>query len=206
MVSRGLAWLVGTLVLTPFVAWQLVRGADAAVPLPVLYTLGGEFALDSTRGGQIALSDFRGSLVLLNFGYTGCPDVCPTALARMRDALNLAGTGDRRVVPMFITLDPDADTAARLAPYVAFFHPDLIGLTGSDDEIAAAAGAFKVFYERVPNGSTGGYQISHSSHLYLIDAAGRVRGTFGEGVPVEEIAGAIRRLQQEPETPLELST
>jgi len=206
MMSRGVAWLVGTLVLTPFVAWQLVRGADAAVPLPVLYTLGGEFALDSTRGGRVALSDFEGSVVLLNFGYTGCPDVCPTALARMRDALNLAGPGDRPVVPLFVTLDPGADTAARLAPYVAFFHPDLIGLTGSDDEIAAAAAAFQVFHERESDGSAGGYQISHSSHLYLIDAAGRVRGTFGEGVPVEEIAGAIRRLQKETEIPLEVST
>jgi len=206
MVSRGLAWLIGTLVVTPFVAWQLVRGADAAVPLPVLYTLGGEFVLDSTRGGRVALSDFRGSLVLLNFGYTGCPDVCPTALARMRDALNLAGTDDRPVVPLFVTLDPAADTAARLGPYVAYFHPDLIGLTGNDEEIAAAAAAFKVFYERVSDGTTDAYQISHSSHLYLIDAAGRVRATFAEGVPVEEVAGAIRRLQKESGNLQEVST
>ena len=206
MVSRGIAWLVGILVLAPFVAWQFVRGADAAVPLPVLYTLGGEFELDSTRGGRVALSDFRGSLVLLNFGYTGCPDVCPTALARMRDALKLAGTDDRPVVPLFVTLDPAADTAARLGPYVAYFHPDLIGLTGNDEEIAAAAAAFKVFYERASDGPGGAYQISHSSHLYLIDAAGRVRGTFGESVPVEEVATAIRRLRLETETPLEVST
>ncbi|MGE0621289.1 MAG: SCO family protein [Pseudomonadales bacterium] len=201
-----MAWLVGTLVLASFVVWQLVRGADAAVPLPVLYTLGGEFVLDATRGGRVALSDFRGSLVLLNFGYTGCPDVCPTALSRMRDALNLADTPDQLVVPLFVTLDPAADTTARLKPYVAFFHRDLIGLTGSDDEIAAAAAAFKVFNERVSDGTAGAYQVSHSSHLYLIDSAGRVRGTFGEGVPVEEIATAIRRLQKESGNPEEVST
>lgn len=206
MVSRGAAWLVGVLVVTPFVAWQLVRGADAAVPLPILYTLGGEFSLDATRGGRVALSDFRGGLVLLNFGYTGCPDVCPTALARMRDALNLAGAADRPVIPLFVTLDPVTDTVQRLAPYVAFFHPDLIGLTGSDEEIAAAAAAFKVFYERQPEATPGAYRISHSSHLYLIDAEGRVRGTFGEGVPVEEVAAAIRRLQREPASTSEVST
>jgi protein SCO1/2 len=205
MISRGTAWALAFLAMTAFAAFRLLPGSaswesvgDHA--LPVLYTLGGEFTLDSTLGEPVALADFRGSLVVLNFGYTGCPDVCPTALARMRDALVQAGPGSADVVPLFVTLDPEVDTVERLTPYVRYFHPDMIGLTGTEEEVGRSAAAFKVYYEREATDAPGRYAISHSSHLYLVDTAGRVRATFGEGVPVATVAEAIRRLQREQDT------
>jgi protein SCO1/2 len=195
--TRGLAWLLAVLVLTPVLWWQLDRGQERPA-LPVLYTLGGDFRLDSTNGEPLALSDLRGAPVLLNFGYTGCPDVCPTALARMRDALKMLQNDRSRVQPVFVTLDPEVDTVDRIGPYVRFFDPSFIGLTGSATAIEDAARSYKVFYEKQLTESSMGYSISHSSHIYLLDSVGQVRATFGEGIPVEKIAAALQQLLAEP--------
>ena len=195
--SRGACWLVACLVLLPLAFLQAFRLHDP-VPLPVLHTLGGDFTLDSTLGKPLSLSDLRGDVILLNFGYTGCPDVCPTALARMRDSLALLAPARQRVRPVFVTLDPEFDTVDRIGPYVRFFDPRFIGLTGSETAVSAAASHYKVYFEREPSASETGYAISHSSHIYLLDTNGRVRATFGEGVPVENIATAVRRLLAEP--------
>lgn len=197
--TRGIAWLLATLIILSVSLWQLFRPAPAAADLPVLHTLGGDFTLDSTSGPDLSLSDLQGRPLLLNFGYTGCPDVCPTALARMRDTLLEAGAGSADVQPVFVTLDPEVDTVDRIGPYVRFFDPGFIGMTGSPEAIAAAAEPFKVFYERTPSTSGDGYSISHSSHIYLIDRSGRVRATFGGGVPVPMMAAAVRQLLTEEE-------
>jgi len=207
--KRGLAWLIGIAVLSPFMFWQIVPGAPSQAPLPVLYTLGGDFTLNSTLGRPLSLQALRGEVVLLNFGYTGCPDVCPTALARMRDSLALVKALEvdgEQVQSLFVTLDPELDTLDRLGPYLRFFDPTFIGLTGSTDAVAATASRFKVFYEKSffadSEDTTGpiesGYSISHSSHIYLLDRTGQVRATFAEGVPVSSIAAAIQRLLAEP--------
>ncbi len=195
--TRGGAWLLAGVVLLAAAFIGFERASVAARPaLPVLYTLGGEFELDSTSGDRLALSDLAGSIVLLNFGYTGCPDVCPTTLAKMREVMSLLGHSRSEVRPVFVTLDPEADALDRIGPYLNFFDPAFIGLTGRPEEVAAAAAAFKVYYERQPFESGSGYSISHSSHIYLIDSAGRVRATFGEGVPVGSIAEAVHRLME----------
>ena len=195
--TRGVAWLIAAVLLVGFAVYNINRTTVAEMPLPVLYTLGGDFRLESTRGGALSLSDLEGELVLLNFGFTGCPDVCPTALARMRDVLGLLGDRRLLVKPLFVTLDPEVDTLDRIGPYVGFFDSAFIGLTGTPEQVARAAEVFKVYYERVPIASTAGYTINHSSHIYLIDSEGRVRATFGEGIPVAEIANAVRRLADE---------
>ena len=197
--TRGGAWLSAAVILlcAAYIGFERTTSATRE-PLPVLYTLGGDFELDSTSGDRLALSDLAGSLILLNFGYTGCPDVCPTALARMREVLNLLGDSRSVVRPVFVTLDPEVDGLDRIGPYLNFFDPDFIGLTGSPEEVAEAAAAFKVFYERQPLESSAGYTISHSSHIYLIDTIGRVRATFGEGVPVGRIAETVHRLAVAP--------
>ena len=192
--SRGAAWLIASLILLGSALYATQRTPVVASPLPVLYTLGGDFQLDSTEGDRLALSDLEGQVVLLNFGYTGCPDVCPTALARMRDVLSLLGAQKAAVRPLFVTLDPDVDTLDRIGPYLDFFDPAFIGLTGSAQEIAHAAESYKVFYERQSLPSAAGYTISHSSHIYLIDTAGQGRATFGEGVPVPRIADSVYQL------------
>lgn len=194
--TRGTAWLIAAVILIGSALISLQRHT-ATPPLPVLYTLGGDFELQSTAGGRLSLSQLEGEVVLLNFGYTGCPDVCPTALARMRDLLSLLGAEKQGVRPLFVTLDPEVDTLDRIGPYVRFFDPAFIGLTGKQDEIARAAASFKVYYERTPLESSAGYAISHSSHIYLIDAVGQVRATFGEGVAVPAMAATVSRLIQE---------
>ncbi len=192
--SRGAAWLIAALVLMGSALYATQRSPVAPAPLPVLYTLGGDFELESTGGGRLSLTDLRGEVVLLNFGYTGCPDVCPTALARMRDVLDQLGEKKASVRPLFVTLDPEVDTLDRIGPYLDFFDPAFIGLTGSSHEIAQAAEGFKVYYERAPLSSAAGYTISHSSHIYLIDAEGQVRATFGEGVPVPAMVETVNQL------------
>jgi protein SCO1/2 len=181
-------------------AWQLSQRRSPE-PLPVLYTLGGDFALDSTLGGTTRLSDFRGALVLLNFGYTGCPDVCPTALSRMGSVLERlppGAAGRDRIRPLFVTLDPMVDTVERLTPYLGYFDPSFVGLTGSETDISRVAADYKVHYQREPDVSQTGYAISHSAHIYLIDSTGRVRATFGQSVPVERMALTVSRLLGEP--------
>jgi cytochrome oxidase Cu insertion factor (SCO1/SenC/PrrC family) len=176
-------------VLLGIVGWQVRELARAYEPLPVLDSLGGEFALESTAGGLARLSDFRGKLVLIGFGYASCPDVCPTMLARMRDVrLALGGNGDA-VQPLFVTLDPDRDTVDRLAPYVRHFDDSLIGLTGTVGAVSQAAASFRVYWE-IESPS----DIVHSSHVYLLDRQGRVRSTFGPGVTVPEMIATVQRL------------
>ena len=124
--TRGAAWLIATAILLGSAGFSYHRTTGSAgSPLPVLYTLGGDFELDATSGKRLSLSDLEGEFVLLNFGYTGCPDVCPTALARMRDVLNLLGDRRAAVRPVFVTLDPEVDGIDRIGPYLSFFDPGL---------------------------------------------------------------------------------
>lgn len=182
-------WVLLVTVLLGIVGWQIRELARALEPLPVLDSLGDEFALDSTRGDTVRLSDFRGKLVLLGFGYASCPDVCPTMLARMRDVRQaLAGDGES-VQPLFVTLDPDRDSVDRLAPYLRFFDDSLIGLTGNVGEVAEVAASFRVYWE-----AEGPSDIAHSSHVYLLDRQGRVRSTFAPSVTVPEMIATVQRL------------
>jgi protein SCO1/2 len=192
--TRGAAWALGMLVIACTLGWQMTNFAPSARPLPLLYTLGGDFSLPSTSGSTTSLTDFRGDLILLNFGYTNCPEVCPTALARMRETLSLLPEGRSRVHPVFVTLDPEVDTIDRLHPYLQFFDTSFVGLTGTQEQIASIAADYNVFYEREALASSLGYTISHSSHIYLLDGKGRVRATFGEGVPIEQIATSVYQL------------
>ncbi len=181
--------------LTGLTGWQVKALMVKPEPLPVLDTLGGDFSLSSTLGGDRRLADFRGEVVLLNFGFTHCPDVCPTALARMREVVETLAAADMPVRPLFVTLDPERDTLERLQPYVAHFGDDFVGMTGTAEEVAAAAKPFKVFYAREEMASGLGYSIVHSSHIYLLDVDGRVRMTFDANVPMPEMIRTVHQLQ-----------
>ena len=112
--------------------------------------VGAPFTLTSAQGKRVSLADFRGKLVLLYFGYTYCPDVCPTDLLAMAQTLKSLGKSGDQVQPIFVTLDPARDTRELLRGYVAAFHPRIVALTGREDEIRRIATAYKVFYEKVP--------------------------------------------------------
>ena len=173
-------------------------GADMPAPsaggvqLPQGIALGGGFSLRDHTGRPITERAFAGKLGLIYFGFTYCPDVCPTELGVMAAALDLLGPDASRVLPALITIDPARDTPEALADYVARFHPALIGLTGTDEEIATAARAFRVYYRKVHPPGASEYLMDHSSFIYLVGPDGRVRQLFRPNTPPETIAAAIR--------------
>lgn len=155
--------------------------------------VGGAFALTDQTGKARSDRDFQGSLMLVYFGFTYCPDVCPTDLMAIGQALELLGTDADAIQPIFITLDPARDTAQHLAEYVPLFHPRLIGLTGSDAAVRQAADAYKVYYARVATGKDADdYTIDHTAYIYLMDRDGKYLGFFPPGTSAERMVEIIR--------------
>ena len=198
----GLAWYVrapGEAMGDAFLR-QLAQfgGADMPAPsaggvqLPQGIALGGPFSLQDHNGQRVTEGAFAGRLGLIYFGFTYCPDVCPTELGLMASALDLLGPDASRVLPVLITIDPARDTAAALADYVSRFHPALIGLTGTEEEIATAARAFRVYYRKIQPPGASDYLMDHSSFIYLVGPDGKVRQLFRPNTPPETIAAAIR--------------
>ena len=161
--------------------------------------VGGPFTLTDHTGKRVTDQDFRGRFVLLFFGYTNCPDVCPTALQIMAAALDKLGPNARRITPVLISVDPEHDTPAVLASYVASFHPRLVGLTGSPAEIDAVTRAYRVYVKKVPDPkSTAGYSIDHSSIIYLMGPDGTYRAHFTHATTPDAIADRLAGLLQKP--------
>jgi cytochrome oxidase Cu insertion factor (SCO1/SenC/PrrC family) len=154
--------------------------------------VGGPFELTDQAGRRRRDADFRGKLVVLYFGYTYCPDVCPTELQSISLALDKLGAAAEAVQPLFITVDPERDTPARLAEFVASFHPRLIGLTGSLAEIRMTATAYRTFFAKNGATASGEYSIDHTGFIYLIGKDGRYLGFLPPGATPDIIADAIR--------------
>ena len=152
--------------------------------------IGGPFALIDHTGKLRTDEDFRGQLLLIYFGYSYCPDVCPTDLQQIGLAVDGLGARAEAVQPLFITLDPERDTAVHLAEYVPLFHPRLIGLTGSAEQIRRVALAYKVYYAKYPPDSSD-YVIDHSSFTYLVDKAGKYIGFFPPGTTADRMIEII---------------
>lgn len=163
-------------------------------PLPVFDTLGGDFSLPSTEGRTVKLSEFRGKVVLLNFGFTSCPDVCPTVLAKMRALLETLGDQSDEIQPLFVTIDPDRDSIEKLSSYLPYFHPSIIGLRGDNNELAEVADLYKVLYQKESIDSELGYGFLHNDHIYLIDQQGQVRAMYSGSVKPMTIIGEIKTL------------
>jgi cytochrome oxidase Cu insertion factor (SCO1/SenC/PrrC family) len=138
-------------------------------------TVGGPFTLIDQTGRKRSDSEFRGKLMIVYFGYTFCPDVCPADLMAITQALDALGPAAKDIQPVFITIDPERDTKV-LADYVAAFHHSLIGLTGSPEEIRTVANAYKAFYARVPGEPGGEYSIDHTGVIYLMGRNGEYLG------------------------------
>lgn len=155
---------------------------------------GKDFNLTDPQGQPRRLADFKGKVVVVFFGYTQCPDVCPTTLLAMREVLTRLGDSAGRVQVLFVTLDPARDTAQLLGEYVAAFHPSFIGLRGDDTATAAAAREFKVFYTKQPGTSPGSYGIDHSTGSYAFDTQGRLRLLVHHGETPENVAADLKLL------------
>jgi cytochrome oxidase Cu insertion factor (SCO1/SenC/PrrC family) len=156
--------------------------------------IGGPFALTDQNGVRRTDADFRGKLMLVYFGFTYCPDICPTDLQAIGLAIDQLGTGGDQVQPVFVTLDPERDTPQLLADYVPMFHPRLIGLSGGASAIREAARAYRVYYAKVPRTDGSDYTVDHSAFIYLLDREGRYLGYFPPGTSPERMVEAIRRL------------
>lgn len=155
--------------------------------------VGGPFELVDHTGRPRGDRDFRGHLMLVYFGFTYCPDVCPTDLMAIGQALELLGPDGDDVQPVFITLDPARDTVAHLAEYVPLFHPRLLGLTGSDEAIRNVADAYKVYYAKVALGKEADdYTVDHTAYIYLMDRDGKYLGFFPPGTSAERMVEIIR--------------
>ena len=153
--------------------------------------VGGPFELTDQTGHRRTNADFRGKLVVLYFGYTYCPDVCPTELQSISLALDKLGAAADTVQPLFITVDPERDTPARLADFVSSFHPRLIGLTGSLAEIRKTAIAYRTFFAKNDSTLPDEYSIDHSGFIYLVGKDGRYLGFLPPGLAPDAIADAI---------------
>lgn len=154
-----------------------------------------DFTLEDTSGKSFRLSDQRGRIVLLFFGFTSCPDVCPTTLSEAARILEGLGDQAQQVRFAFVTVDPERDTQQRLGQYVARFHPDIVGLTGTPDELQAVYDAYGIYAQKVPlEDSAAEYTMDHTARVFLVDQDGRLRLSYSFGTPVEEILQDVQYL------------
>ena len=186
-------WVLGLccVVIAPGVLQSAEFAGQALVPPPAAL----DFTLQASDGSEFKLSQQRGKVVLLNFGYTFCPDVCPTTLAELSQVRARLRDAAKRVQMVFITLDPERDTPERLGIYTKAFDPTFIGLTGSTEQLASVRTMYGVKAEKEEvTGTSAGYLIAHSAYTYVIDPAGRLRLLFPFGLSIEEMADDIMQL------------
>lgn len=153
-----------------------------------------DFALNDQDGKPRTLADFKGKVVVIFFGYTHCPDVCPTTMSEMAAVMKQLGADADRVQVLFVTLDPERDTPALLKQYVPAFDPRFIALSGDQDATAKVAKEFRVFYQKVPGKDAGSYTMDHTAASYVFDPQGRVRLFVRHGQGPEPIAQDLKIL------------
>lgn len=199
MMAGVAAGLVATGGLT-FAARQLVRNTQEEVARPAAPgiiagspAIGGPFALIDHTGREVSDATFRGKYLLVFFGFTNCPDICPTTLDRFAQVMDLLGPVADKVQPLLISVDPERDTPAVLASYVAAFHPRIIGLTGSVEQIRNVASRYKVYFGKQPADETGSYAVDHSAFEYLMGPDGKNLFVFRAEAEPERIAEIIRQ-------------
>jgi protein SCO1/2 len=164
------------------------EGAEQGIP-----SIGGAFTLVDHQGRTTTERDLAGKLLLVYFGFTFCPDVCPTELQTMSLALDVLGPAAEQVQPVFVSVDPERDTPVQLAEYLKSFHARFLGLTGSPEQVQAAARAYKVYYAKAKAGADdAAYSVDHTGFVYLMDRQNRYLAHFAPGTPPERMAERIR--------------
>lgn len=170
------------------------RGTMYAEPYPPAP----EIELTRANGVSFRLSEMRGNTVLLFFGYTSCPDVCPTTMAELKQALEKLGEEDAKHVRiLFVTVDPARDTSERVQEYVDHFNPDFVGLSGTESELAEVWKDYGVFRENVEGNSAAGYLVNHTARVTLIDRNGNLRLSYAFDTPVDNIVHDLKLLLKE---------
>jgi protein SCO1/2 len=161
-----------------------ITGADYAKKL----------ALTDQNGVPRTLADFKGKVTVIFFGYTQCPDVCPSTMAELAQVKKALGADGERIQGVFVSVDPERDTAAVLKAYMASFDPSFIALRGTPEQTAAAAKEFKVFYAKVPGRTEGSYTVDHTAGSYILDAAGKIRLFVRYGGGAQPLAADLKAL------------
>lgn len=184
LLAVWIAVLVGA---AGWIGWDAWQGKQPSI--------GGPFVLTDQNGKSFSSESLKGKPTLIYFGYTFCPDVCPTSLLLMETAIEKLGPDTpKKVNLVFITIDPERDTRELMKGYVENFGPTFIGLTGTPEQIAQVARAYRVYYQKVPPKDGGPYLMDHSSIVYLLDRNGRFVTHFTHEAKAETIAAAVQRL------------
>ena len=190
-----------------FFAWRslaprpaVIRGPITTIKIPSTVTIGGAFSLTDHTGAPVTDEDFRGQFMLINFGYTFCPDVCPTTLQTISGAMDILGADAARLQPIFITIDPERDTVETLSSYIPAFHPKLIGLTGAKAKTDKIAALFKVYHKKASGDDGADYFMDHSAFIYLMGPDGAFITMFRHDAGPEILARDIRDFLEEPKS------
>jgi protein SCO1/2 len=180
-------WIAVLVGAASWIGWDAMNGGQPAI--------GGSFTLVDQNGRTVTNETLKGKPTLIYFGYTFCPDVCPTSLLLMETAIDKLGPdAAKKVNLVFITIDPERDTQKLIKDYVSNFGPTFIGLTGTPEQVAAAARAYRVYFQKVPGKDGAPYLMDHSSIVYLLDRNGRFVTHFTHEAKAEAIATGVERL------------
>jgi len=190
--------LLALALLAALSACDIKPSGSAAAPFNGVDITGAEyarsFALTDHAGQPRTLADFKGKVVMVFFGYTQCPDVCPTTMAELAEVKHALGPDGARVQGVFITVDPERDTPEVLKAYVTGFDPSFVALRGTPEQTLATAKEFKVFYAKAPSKGGDGYTMDHTAGAFVIDASGRVRLFTRYGSGAQPLAQDLKRL------------
>ena len=187
---------IAGLVIAAAVVWWTVEPPPTVVRLTEAVAsgpqVGGPFTLTDHTGRTVSEADFAGRFMLIYFGFTYCPDICPTEMQTFAEVMDRLGPLSERVQPILVTVDPARDTPEHLAGYVSLFHPRLVGLTGTEAQIAQMARAYRVYYAKTDVRDAETYMMDHSAAVYLMGPDGAFVSIFGKGVPADRMADQIR--------------
>ncbi|MFM8322810.1 MAG: SCO family protein [Chloroflexota bacterium] len=186
LAGAGLAWLALPYILPHQFHGTVVQSPDTAP----------DFSLASSQGGEFRLADQRGKLVMLYFGYTFCPDVCPNTLGQVKQAQKALGRRGSDVQVVMISVDPQRDTPEVLARYLKNFDPSWIGASGSEEQVAQAAALYGIYYEKHPGSPQTGYLVDHTATVMVIDADGHLKLVFPFGTTGEDMADDLAYLMR----------
>jgi cytochrome oxidase Cu insertion factor (SCO1/SenC/PrrC family) len=194
---RYLIAIVLAVLLGPSLSWAEQKPPRSAAEIMDILMwgrepVGGPFALTDHNGKPRTEADFRGKFLLVYFGFTYCPDICPVDLLNIGIAIDQLGEAGELVQPLFVSVDPERDIPAHLAEYVPMFHPRLIGLTGDADAVRKAADAYKVYYAKVASGGGTDYTVDHTAFIYLMGVKSEYLGFFPPGTAPDRMAESIR--------------
>ena len=195
---RKVLFLLVSVAVTSIISAQEIEGSEvtgANLKKPEFYeNFGVDFSLTGSEGKTVSLEDFRNKVVLIYFGYTFCPDVCPITLSNLKLIMLDLGEKAEDVQVIFISIDPERDTYEKLKDYVPYFHPTFIGLTGSDADIAAVAKKYQTIYLKQKVESEAGYLMAHTDVVILVDQNGRYRGRYKSKYDLDKLTTDIRWL------------